>query len=101
MLILALLVALSPAEKLAASHITANEISGHLRFLSDDQTEGRKPGTPGDLIAMKYLASQLEVLGYQPAGEGKSFFQPVPMIELHGEVPKDVAFRTRTSIAPR
>jgi peptidase M28-like protein/PA domain-containing protein len=91
--ILALLLALSPVEKSAAARITAAEISGHLRFLSDDQLEGRKPGTPGDLLAMKYLASQLEVLGYQPAGDKGSYFQAVPLIELHGQVPRDVVFK--------
>lgn len=91
--ILALLLALSPAEKSAAARITAAEISGHLRFLADDQLEGRKPGQPGDLLAVKYLASQLETMGYQPAGDSGSYLQKVPLIELHGEVPKDIAFK--------
>jgi hypothetical protein len=88
-----LLAAPAPAERAAMSRITANEISGHLRFLSDDQLEGRKPGQPGDELAIKYLASQLEAMGYAPAGEGGSFLQPVPLVELHAEVPKDLTFR--------
>lgn len=93
MLILALLLALSPAEKIAAARVTPAEISGHLRFLADDQLEGRKPGTPGDELAIKYLASQLEAMGYQPGGEKGSFLQPVPLVELHVEAPRDVVFR--------
>ena len=93
MLILSLLLALSPAEKIAAAHVTANEISAHIRFLADDLLEGRKPGQPGDELAIKYLASQLEALGYQPAGDGGTYLQSVPMIELHAEVPKDVTFK--------
>lgn len=93
MLTLALLLAFSPAEKLAAQRVTASEISAHVRFLSDDQLEGRKPGTPGDELAIKYLASQLEAFGYQPAGSGGSFLQQVPMLELRAEVPKDVIFQ--------
>ncbi|MCA1825717.1 MAG: M28 family peptidase [Myxococcales bacterium] len=93
MTILALLLAFSAAEKAAASHITAAEVSAHVRFLSDDQLEGRKPGTPGDELAIKYLASQLEAMGFQPAGDNGTFLQKVPLIELAGEAPKEVTFR--------
>ena len=91
---LALLLLASPAgaERAALSRITAAGLSGHLRFLSDDQLEGRKPGQPGDDLAMKYLAAQLEAYGYQPAGDGGTFFQAVPLIELHAEVPRDIHF---------
>src|SRR5207302_9498540 len=90
--VLSLLLALSPAERAASRRITANEISAHLRFLSDDQLEGRKPGSAGDELAIKYLASQLEAMGYQPAGDKGTFLQPVPLIELGADVPRDVAF---------
>ena len=79
-MILALLLALTPAEKSAAAHITPASISGHLRFLADDVTEGRKPGQPGDELAIKYLASQLEAFGYEPAGANGTYIQPVPLV---------------------
>src|SRR5437588_12957830 len=93
MTILALLLAFSATEKAAAARITAAEISAHVRFLSDDQLEGRKPGQPGDELAIKYLASQLEAMGYQPAGENGSSLQPVPLVELVTQVPRDVVFK--------
>src|SRR5881394_1652253 len=93
MTILALLLAFSPAEKAAASRITAAEISGHVRFLSDDQLQGRKPGEPGDELAIKYLASQLEAMGYQPGAGNGTFLQPVPLVQLAMDVPKDVPFK--------
>jgi hypothetical protein len=71
--LLALLLAFSPAERAAANRITANEISAHIRFLADDLLEGRKPGSTGDELAIKYLASQLEAMGYKPAGDGGTF----------------------------
>ena len=91
---LALLLLAVPAtpERAALARITAPEISGHLRFLSDDQLEGRMPGQPGDELATKYLAAQLEAFGLKPGGEGGTFFQAVPLIELRAEVPKDVHF---------
>ena len=91
--ILALLLAFSPSERAAMKRINANEISGHVRFLSDDQLEGRKPGTPGDELAIKYLASQLETMGYRPAGDGGTFLQRVPLVELGADVPRDIAFK--------
>ena len=91
-LALLMLAAPAPAERAAVDRITAAGISGHLRFLSDDQLEGRKPGQPGDELAIKYLASQLEAFGLKPAGEKGSFLQAVPLIELHAEVPKEVHF---------
>src|SRR5437764_7341232 len=91
--VISLLLALSPEERASSSRITANEISAHIRFLSDDQLEGRKPGSAGDELAIKYLASQLEAMGYQPAGDNGTFLQKVPLIELAGEVPKEVAFK--------
>ncbi|MGZ6143298.1 MAG: M28 family peptidase, partial [Myxococcales bacterium] len=91
--ILAILLALSPSEKAASARITAAEVIAHVRFLSDDQLQGRKPGQPGDELAIKYLASQLEAIGYKPAGENGSFLQPVPLVELAGEVPPEVTFQ--------
>ena len=91
-LALLLLAAQAAPERAALGRITAQEISGHLRFLSDDQLEGRKPGQPGDELAMKYLASQLEAYGLKPGGDAGTYFQAVPLIELHAEVPKDIHF---------
>src|SRR5207237_5878714 len=91
--VLSLLLAFSPAERAASSRITANEISAHLRFLADDQLEGRKPGSAGDELAIKYLASQLEAMGYKPAGDNGTYLQSVPLIELAGEVPREVTFQ--------
>src|SRR5438552_550304 len=92
MTLLALLLAFSASEKAAAARITAAEISAHVRFLSDDQLEGRKPGQPGDELAIKYLASQLEAMGYRPAGDNGTFLQPVPLVELSGEIPREANF---------
>src|SRR5918911_4303758 len=78
----------SDNERAAAARITAAAISGPIRFLSDDLLEGRKPGSVGAELAVKYLASQLESAGYQPGvpatqDSPASFFQPVPLVTLH------------------
>ena len=91
---------LTTAEKAAAARITAAEISGHTRFLADDLLEGRFPGTRGDEIAIRYLATELETMGYRPAATGadgkSSWFQQVPLIRHTASVPPEVVFRAGT-----
>src|SRR5881394_2301816 len=93
-MILALLLAFSAQERAAMNRITPREIAAHIRFLADDQLEGRKPGEPGDELAIKYLASQLESMGYKPAAGNGTFLQPVPLVQLAMDVPKDVQFNS-------
>jgi Zn-dependent M28 family amino/carboxypeptidase len=88
----------TPAEKAAAARISAAEISGHTRFLADDLLEGRFPGTRGEELAIRYLATQLEAMGYQPGvpGEGgkpASWFQPVPLVKHTTAIPGEITFR--------
>jgi hypothetical protein len=100
-LLLALLAAApspGPAtERAAAARITAAEISGHIRFLADDLLEGRKPGTHGADLAVKYIASEMESMGLAPGASAQdgspSWFQPVPLVELRGRLPREVVFR--------
>src|SRR3954471_13813146 len=100
-LLLALLAATpvqgSPTERAAAARITPAEISGHIRFLADDLLEGRKPGTHGADLAVKYIAAGMESMGLSPGATAQdgslSWFQPVPLVELHGRLPREMVFR--------
>ena len=68
------------AASLAATKaITVPALRSHLRFLSDGLLEGRDTGSRGYEIAALYVASQLESMGVQPAGENGSYFQTVPL----------------------
>jgi Zn-dependent M28 family amino/carboxypeptidase len=58
-----------PAVEAAAnSHITRSVLEAPIRFLSSDELEGRAVASRGDQLAMLYLQTQLESMGYQPAG---------------------------------
>jgi hypothetical protein len=57
--------------------IRPGAISAHVKFLADDLLEGRGTGTRGYDLAAKYVASQFEALGLQPAGVNGTFFQPI------------------------
>lgn len=63
----------------ATSSITARELKKHLTFLASDELGGRYTLSPSNLIAARYLASQLEYYGYRGAAREGSFFQRVPL----------------------
>jgi len=65
---------------LMAADFRAEAIRAHVKFLSSDLLEGRGPGTRGDALTMSYLASQLEAMGLQPAGDNGTFFQKVSLL---------------------
>jgi hypothetical protein len=63
----------------AMNGIRPEAIRADMRFLSDDALEGRGTGTRGYDIAAKFMATQFESLGLQPAGDNGSYFQGVPL----------------------
>lgn len=71
----------SPATRVARA-VDANVVRAHLEFLADDALEGRKPDTRGGELAAKYIATQFERLGLEPAGDSGTYFQQVPIISL-------------------
>ena len=65
----------------ALDEIRGDDIAAHIKFLSDDLLEGRAPSTRGGRLAALYLATQLAVLGYAPAGDNGTYFQDVSIVE--------------------
>ncbi len=53
-------------------------LRAHLAFLADDLLEGRGTGQRGGDLAVRYLETQLQALGLQPA-RGASYRQPVAL----------------------
>ena len=64
----------------AGQKIEEGGLRAHIKYLSDDLLEGRGPGARGGMLAAKYIASQFEALGLEPAGGERSYFQLVQMI---------------------
>lgn len=56
-------------------------LRAHLAFLADDLLEGRGTGQRGADLAVRYLETQLQTLGLQPA-RGTSYRQPVSLLGL-------------------
>jgi aminopeptidase YwaD len=56
----------------------AEDLEAHVAFLASDSLEGRLVGTPGIEAAAKYIATEFEAMGLQPAFD-TSYVQPFEM----------------------
>lgn len=59
----------------------AQRIEADLRYLADDRLEGRETGTRGYDLAAGYIARRFDEIGLQPAGDGDTYFQHVPLLK--------------------
>ncbi|RBQ02911.1 M28 family metallopeptidase [Pedobacter miscanthi] len=75
------------ADSLAKKAINDSSLTQYLSVIAADSLEGRKPFTNGETKTINYLKTQFEKLGLEP-GNGNSFFQEVPMVEIKS-VPED------------
>ncbi|MEX1827691.1 M28 family metallopeptidase [Luteibacter sp. CQ10] len=66
--------------------ITAADFAAHLRVISSDEYEGRKPGTLGERLTTNYLIEQFKRMGLEPGNKGE-WVQTVPAVstELTGQ----------------
>lgn len=58
----------------ALEQVSAEDMSGHLSFISSDALEGRKTPSRGLEIAAEYIAAQFRRAGLEPAGD-EGYFQ--------------------------
>ncbi len=65
----------------AYESINAEGLRKRIATLSSDDFLGRKPFTEGETKTINYLKGEFEKLGLEP-GNGHSYFQEVPMVEL-------------------
>jgi Zn-dependent M28 family amino/carboxypeptidase len=70
----------SPGAKVMEAPLRA-----HLAFLSDDLLEGRGTGQRGADLTVRYIETQLQVLGLKPA-KGATYRQPVSLLGLQTRV---------------
>jgi Zn-dependent M28 family amino/carboxypeptidase len=82
-----------------ARALDARVLRAHLEFLADDALEGRAPGTRGGKTAAKYIATQFERIGLEPAGDSGTYFRRVPIIALTPEPTLAVAGASAAPLA--
>ncbi len=76
--------------------INAELLASHIRFLADDLLEGRGPGTNGDKLTQLYIATQLQGMGFEPAGENGSWTQQVPLVGVTTKPPETLTIKGPT-----
>src|SRR5687767_2619415 len=81
-----------PVERAGQQYITADVIAAPIRFLAADQLEGRGPATRGDELARLYLATELQSLGYQPAGPKGQWQQSFDIVGVNARMPETWRF---------
>jgi Zn-dependent M28 family amino/carboxypeptidase len=64
----------------AAQAIAADDLLQHIRDLSDDSTEGRAPGTPGEQKAIAYMQNQFKAMGLKPGNPDGTYLQNVDLV---------------------
>ena len=77
--------------------VDQTSLSNHIRNLSSDEFLGRMPFTKGEEITINYLKDEFLKLGLKP-GNGSSFFQEVPLIEINGLPSKTMTISGNVSL---
>lgn len=73
----------SKKSEAAPVEVDQTTLAHHMERLASDEFLGRKPFTEGEVKTVNYLKGEFEKLGLLP-GNGDSFFQDVPMVEITG-----------------
>jgi Zn-dependent M28 family amino/carboxypeptidase len=79
-------------EQAAKKGINAATLEAPIRYLADDALEGRGPATRGDVLSRLYLASELQSLGYKPAGPNGSWNQTFDVVGVTAKAPEIWSF---------
>jgi len=83
------------ADSVAIKSIDSASIARDITVLSSDVFQGRKPFTIGEDKTIKYLEDRFREIGLQP-GNGDSFFQEVPMVEIISKPSGPLVFKGKS-----
>jgi Zn-dependent M28 family amino/carboxypeptidase len=81
-----------PAAPDTDAGIRAEDLAAQIQIIASDEFAGRQPGGPGERKTVGYLTREFERLGLKP-GNGDSYVQQVPMVEIVSEAIGPVAIR--------
>lgn len=60
--------------------VEKSEVESKVRFLASDELKGRRTGSEGNNIAARYIAAQLQALGYTSPAGADDYFQKIPFV---------------------
>lgn len=76
--------------------ITATDLRTRLYIYADDSMMGRQVGTQGNLMATRYIESEVRRMGLEPAGDSGTFFQDIHPDSIRGR-PRGFSFPPGTA----
>lgn len=83
----------------ASLKIDETTLRAHIKYLSDDLLEGRGPASRGGMLAAKYIAAQYELMGLEPLGQERSYFQTVEMTQTKADTANKLTVKNSSGSA--
>src|SRR5436190_20222647 len=71
----------TPLAAQQAAPIAAPDMMRHIQVLASDRYQGRAPASEGERLTTSYISEQLGARGFEPAGEGGTWLQPVALTD--------------------
>jgi Zn-dependent M28 family amino/carboxypeptidase len=78
---------ITPVAAAAARVIVGEDIRRVVAEISADRYSGRLPGSAGDRMTRRYLAAELEALGFEPGAADGGFEQPFELVGIESAMP--------------
>ena len=78
---------ITPQMESAAQAITGEKIRRVIAEISDDRYGGRLPGSEGDVLARRYIAAELQRIGFAPGSPDGGYEQPIELVGVNAEMP--------------
>ena len=63
-----------PPPQAALDQITGDGLLEHIKVLGSDEFKGRAPGSKGEELSIKYIASEFKKLGLKPGNPNGTYF---------------------------
>lgn len=77
--------------------IDQQKILDHIKVLSSDEYQGRKPGTKGEELSVNYIEGQFKQLNLKPGNPDGTFIQKVPLVGITGAEAKPLTITKGSS----
>ncbi|CAN5555234.1 M28 family metallopeptidase [soil metagenome] len=86
-------------EQSAVTTIYEADLGKHIKALSSDEFQGRKPFTLGEEKTIEYIRNEFMNMGLKPGNNG-SYYQEVPMVEITGKPDETMVVRGKGVSVP-
>ena len=77
--------------------IDQQKILDHIKVLSSDEYQGRRPGTKGEELSVNYIEGQFKQLNLKPGNSDGTFIQKVPLVGITGTEAKPLTITKGSS----